>query len=83
MPASGGRPRDVESRRRAQEMLARIAAGESPKDAARNAHVKPERVLTLLGDDAFFAAYQAVRSGDLETTAALVILDRLPAAEAA
>jgi hypothetical protein len=26
--------------------------------------VKPERVLTLLGDDAFFAAYQAVRAGD-------------------
>lgn len=82
MPGQGGRPRGAESRRRAQEMLRRIAEGESPKDAARNAKVKPERVLTLLGDDAFFAAYQAVRSGDIGATAAAVYLDQPDVLEA-
>lgn len=83
MPGQGGRPRGFESRRRAQEMLRRIADGESPKDAARNAKVKPERVLTLLGDDAFFAAYQAVRGGDLGVMAARVFLGDDVEAEAA
>lgn len=48
-----GRPNRHESRRRTQELLRRLADGESLADAAKGAQVKPERVLTLLADRPF------------------------------
>lgn len=77
MPTPAGRPRGPETRRRTHEFLERVANGEQPADAARNAHVKPERILSLLGDDAFFAVFTAVRRGDLAVVAAVVHLPPL------
>jgi hypothetical protein len=73
-PRVAGRPRAGESRRRTMELLEHVAAGDTLVDAARAAKVKPERVLRLLDDGAFFAVYQAVRRGDLPPTAAIVHL---------
>jgi hypothetical protein len=78
-----GRPRAGETERRTRELLEHVAGGATLVDAAKAAHVKPERVLRLLDDGAFFAVYQAVRRGDLPVTAAVVHLPPLVEPEAA
>jgi hypothetical protein len=82
-PARNGRPRGHETALRTRDLLERVSNGEPLVDAARNAHVKPERVLRLLDDAAFFAVYQAVRRGELPPTAAVVYLPPLVEPEAA
>lgn len=78
-PRPAGRPRAGESQRRTRELLEHVAAGDSLVDAAKAAKVKPERVLRLLDDAAFFAVYQAVRTGALPPIAALVHLTPIEA----
>ena len=48
-----GRPRSHESRQRTQDLLRLLGQGVPLADAARQAGVKPERVLRLLSDSAF------------------------------
>jgi hypothetical protein len=57
MAAQTGRPREHESRRRTSEFLRLLAGGAMPHDAARQAGVKPERALRLLGDPVFRRAF--------------------------
>lgn len=56
-----GRPRAFETRRRTGELLRHVAAGAPLVLAARQANVDPVRVLRLLDEPEFFAAYMAVR----------------------
>lgn len=57
MPEPLGRPRGVETRRRTRELLELLAGGSTLAEAAKGARVKPERVLRLLEDSDFRAAY--------------------------
>lgn len=66
-----GRPRSHETRRRTHEMLGHVARGTSLLEAAREARVKPERVLRLLDLPEFLAVYVAIRGGLLGPTAAV------------
>lgn len=70
MATSAGRPRGSETRRRTRELLAHLAAGKTLVDAARDARVKPERVLRLLDEPEFFAAYVAFRDAETVVRAA-------------
>jgi hypothetical protein len=51
-----GRPRGHDSQRRTRELLERLAEGVSLADAAREARVKPDRVLRLMADPQFRSA---------------------------
>lgn len=57
MPEPAGRPRGTETRRRTRELLELLAGGSTLAEAAKSARVKPERVLRLLEDREFRAAY--------------------------
>lgn len=58
-----GRPRGSESKARTRELLRLLVGGATLADAAKQARVKPDRVLTLLDEPDFYAVYQAVRDG--------------------
>lgn len=57
MASNVGRPREPETRRRTAEFLRLLGHGTMPHDAAKQAGVKPERALRLLGDPAFRRAF--------------------------
>lgn len=57
MPEPVGRPRGPETRRRTKQLLELLAGGATLADAAREARVKPDRVLRLLEDREFRTAY--------------------------
>lgn len=58
------RPRAFETCRRTRELLRHVAAGVPLVLAAKQANVDPARVLRLLDEPDFFAAYMAVRDRD-------------------
>lgn len=64
-----GRPRGSESDARVRELLRHLAGGASLRDAARQARVKPERVLGLLADPSFRRSVDALLDERIETAA--------------
>lgn len=70
MAASTGRPRGSETRRRTRELLAYLADGLTLRQAAKEARVKPDRVLGLLEEDEFLNAYLALRDAEQAARAA-------------
>lgn len=65
-----GRPSAADSEARTRELLRHLAGGCSLVAAADLARVKPARVLRLLEDPDFFAAFLELRSPAIHTAAA-------------
>lgn len=58
-----GRPRGAESHRRQRRLLAELAGGASLQAAAVTAHVSPETVLRLFGEQEFRTVAVALLDG--------------------
>lgn len=63
------RPRGVDSDERVRELLRLLASGLSLRDAAREARVNAERVLSLYADPSFRRAANALLGDRIETAA--------------
>lgn len=63
------RPRGPESDQRVKDLLRLLAAGRSLREAAREARVKPDRVLGLLADPTFRRAANALLDDRMQAAA--------------
>lgn len=73
--AGTGRPRAIESQRRRHQFLRLLANGATWREAAREARIKPDAVLTMLDQPEFRTVVAALLDGRAENVAVTVAPD--------
>lgn len=75
MAATVGRPRAGESARRRHEFLRLLGEGHTWRDAAREARIKPDAVLTMLDQPEFRTVVTALLEGRADHVAVTIAPD--------